>query len=117
LRNRVDEHLYSFRRYAGADCYYLKLDIGKDTFYSREPIPAYLLAIDFDIILFHYGFMGSRSAGKVCYEAALSQVLPLRNIKAIKAIMPQDEFLFSDSMVDFVNTINIDIEFSVSSES
>ena len=116
LRNTVDEHLYSFKRYADADCYYLKLDIGKDTFYSQEPVPEYLLKIDFDYIFFHYGFISSRWAGKTCYEYALKQVMPFQNSKAIKAVMPQDEYMGSESIVDFVNRMNIDIVFSVSPE-
>jgi hypothetical protein len=116
LRKTVDEHLYSFLRYADAECYYLKLDIGKDTFYSTEPIPNYLLEIDFDIILFHYGFISSRWAGQECYNRALQQVLPLKKSKAIKAVMPQDEYMGSKNICHFVNEMNIDIVFSVSPE-
>jgi len=116
LRNTVDEHLYSFKRYADADCYYLKLDIGKETFYSKEPVPAYLLKIDFDFIYFHYGFISSRWAGKQCYLNALQQVLIFKNSKAIKAVMPQDEYMGSQSIVNFVREMNIDIVFSVSPE-
>ncbi len=116
LRTTIDEHLYSFKRYANADCYYLKLDIGKETFYSKKPIPNYLLKIDFDIILFHYGFISSRWAGEECYKNAFEQVLPFKNSKAIKAVMPQDEYMGSKSIVHFVNNLNIDIVFSVSPE-
>ena len=116
LRTTIDEHLYSFLRYADATCYYLKLDIGKDTFYSKEPIPDYLLKIDFDIILFHYGFISSRWASRECYDLAFNQVLPFKNSKAIKAVMPQDEYMGSEAIVHFVNNLNIDIVFSVSPE-
>ncbi|MBA3664210.1 MAG: hypothetical protein H0W61_08385 [Bacteroidetes bacterium] len=117
LRTTIEEHLYSFKRYGDAECFYLKLDMGKDTFYSQKPIPQYLLNIDFDYILFHYGFISSRWAGKDCYNKAFQQVLPFKNSKAIKAVMPQDEYMGSESIVHFVNNLNIDIVFSVSPES
>jgi hypothetical protein len=116
LRTTIDEHLYSFLRYADADCYYLKLDIGKERFYSQEPIPEYILKTDFDFILFHYGFISSRWASDDCYQRAFKQVLPFKNSKAIKAVMPQDEYMGSKSIVHFVNNLNIDIVFSVSPE-
>ncbi len=116
IRKTIVENIYAFRNYAEADCYYLNLDIGKEMIFSKEPIPDYILKIDFDIILFHYCFIASRWAGKKCYELALQQVLPLKASKAIKAVMPQDEHMGSEFIIDFVNKMDLDIVFSVSPE-
>jgi hypothetical protein len=117
LRTTIEEHLYAFRRYANATCYYQMLDIGKDTYNSAEPIPGYLLKIDFDIIIFHYGLMSSSWGGHECYNNAVKQLLPFKNSRAVKAAMIQDEYNNSQSKVHFINTFNIDIVFSVSPES
>ena len=116
LRTTIDEHLYSFLRYANATCYYLKLNHKKDTYYKGDTIPDYLLKIDFDIILFHYAFLSSRYAGKESFLTSLNQVLPLKNSKAIKAVLPQDEYFDSESLVHFIHELNIQIVFSVSPE-
>jgi hypothetical protein len=116
IRTTTEEHLYSFKRYAQADCFYLMLDKGKELGLSQEPIPEYIARIDFDVILFHYGFMSSRWAGNESFDRAYRQVLPLVNSKAIKAIMPQDEMANTNNLVDFVNKFNIDIVFSVAPE-
>ncbi len=116
LRTTIDEHLYSFLRYGDATCYYLKLDAGKHTYMSEIPVPEYLQKIDFDIILFHYGFISSRWGGPECYQRAFNQILPLKNSKAVKVLMPQDEYMGCNSMVHFINELKIDVVFSVSPE-
>jgi hypothetical protein len=93
------------------------LDIGPLRHNSDEPIPEYILKIDFDIILFHYGFMGIRSTNKEVYMKTVKQIEPLRKSKALKVIMPQDEFFYSANLAKFINDYNIDIVFSVSPES
>ncbi len=117
LRTTIDEHLYSFTRYLDATVFYLKLDIGKYTYMSEKRIPSYFKHIDFDLIIFHYGFISSRTAGTECYQRALNQVLCFKNSKAIKAVMPQDEYLGSESIRHFINEMHINLVFSVSPES
>jgi hypothetical protein len=117
LRTTIEEHLYSFKRYGNAHVYYQMLDIGKDTYNSSELVPKYITKIDFDLIIFHYGFMSSRWGGRECYLNALKQVEPFRHSKAVKAVMAQDEYNNSNTIVEFVNDFKIDIVFSVSPES
>jgi hypothetical protein len=117
IRTTVDEHLYSFLRYADAECYYIKLDIGKERSNSTTEIPAYLLKIDFDIIVFHYGFMATRWLGMEYLQRAAKQVEALRSSKAVKVILPQDEYKNGDALVWFINYFKIDIVFSVSPDS
>jgi hypothetical protein len=116
LRTTIDEHLYSFRRYANAKVYYIMLDIGPERALSSEPIPDYLLKIDFDIIIYHYGFISGRTCSNELWANTLKQVEPFKNSKAIKCVLPQDEFFYSKNLAKFVNEHNIDIVFSVSPE-
>jgi hypothetical protein len=117
LRTTIDEHLYSFKRYADAHVYYIMLDIGPMRGHSEEPIPPYLLEIDFDIIIYHYGFISGRTAHPDTWAKALKQIEPLRKSKAIKVVMPQDEYFCSNNLGRFVNEYNIDIVLTVSPES
>jgi hypothetical protein len=117
LRTTIKEHLYAFRNYGDAHIYYQMLDLGKETYNSSESIPEYITKMDFDVIIFHYGFMSSRWGGRACYENALKQVEPFRNSKAIKAVMAQDEYNNSNTIVEFINDFKIDVVFSVSPES
>ena len=107
LRTTMVEHLYAFQKYSNSHCYYLGLD-------SVHVIPDYLLGIEFDLIIFHYGFVSMRWAGRKNLEEAVNQVLPLFASSAVKAIMPQDEYKNSEDICWLINRHNIDCVFSVS---
>jgi hypothetical protein len=47
VRNTVNEHLYSLRRYSNQECYYLNVALG---------IPSYVSSIHFDLVVYHYTF-------------------------------------------------------------
>jgi hypothetical protein len=107
LRTTMVEHLYAFGKYSNSQCYYLGLD-------SIHRIPDYLLEIEFDLIIFHYGFVATRWAGRKGLEEAVEQVRPLFSTAAIKAIMPQDEYKNSADICWLINSCHIDCVFSVS---
>ncbi|MBK9283214.1 MAG: hypothetical protein IPM51_02735 [Sphingobacteriaceae bacterium] len=110
LRSTIEEHLYSFKKYSNSHCYYLGLD-------SVDTIPEYLLKIDFNLIIFHYGFISSRWSGKEHLLRAVKQVEPIFGSKAVKIVMPQDEYKNSEDICWFINEYNIDCLFSVSPQS
>lgn len=107
LRTTMVEHLYSFQKYSHSHCYYLGLD-------SVHAIPDYLLRIDFDLIVFHYGFVATRWPGRKGLAEAVDQVRPLFATAAVKAIMPQDEYKNSEDICWLINEHRIDCVFSVS---
>jgi len=114
LRKTIEEHLYSFKRYTDAECYYIKLDTGFQYLrQTNKPIPTYLTKIDFDIIIFHYGFLATRFVDKNYMDIAVNQAMPFMNSKAIKVIIPQDEWLHTNALNDFINRFNIDVIFTV----
>lgn len=117
IRKTTEEHLYSFKKYADADTYYLKLDIGRKRWDSEEPVPAYLRRIDFDLIIFHYGFCAARWDGEESFLKAMDQVKGLKTSKALKVMMPQDEYYNPKVMVKFINEFPVNMVYSVSPES
>lgn len=114
LRTTIKEHLYSFRNYAeGAKCFYLCADKKVD---NENVVPHYLTKIDFDAIIFHYGFVGARWEGIENLKNTMKRVDSLKNTKAIKIILPQDEYKNPNALVYFINEFNVDMVFSVSPE-
>ncbi|MBK9283217.1 MAG: hypothetical protein IPM51_02750 [Sphingobacteriaceae bacterium] len=113
LRTTVNEHLYSFRRYSNARCYYYKLDHRVDSFNKAEPIPDYLNNIDFDLIIYHYGFASSRWAGREFLDLTLNQVRHFSKSKAVKALITQDEYKNSFELSHIINELNIQVVFTL----
>ena len=114
LRTTIKEHVYSFRNYAkGANCFYLCADKRES---NDNVVPEYFSKIEFDAIIFHYGFVGARWEGIENLKNTMKRVDSLKNTKAIKIILPQDEYKNPNALVHFINEFNVDMVFSVSPE-
>jgi len=105
MRAASSEHLYAFRRYAEDDVYYLNLVL--------KSVPRYVLKIDFDLIVFHTFFLTNHWRGPDHFRKMLKRAAILKDSRAIKVMLPQDEFIYSDLLSDFINEFKIDIVFSV----
>jgi hypothetical protein len=108
LRATIRDHLYSFRKYSGFKCFYLNLAV-------RE-VPGYLKAIPFDLIVFHTLFLSARWAPEL-FEAILQKSRDFKSMKALKIALPQDEFMNTSLLCDFINEFEIQHVFSVAPES
>lgn len=104
LRTTVHDHLYCFQKYSNHDCVYFNAAIRK--------VPKYLLKMQFDLVIFHTLFLAQRWSQENFRKLVL-KTRRLKEIKATKIIMPQDEFLNTDTLCDFINDYDIDIIFSV----
>jgi len=117
LRNTIKEHLYSFKTYfENSNCYYFKADSP----YRKNKldlIPKYLKKIDFDLIVFHYGFLASRFESLDKLDNFGNRISFLAKSRAIKIAMPQDEYRCSQQLVQFINKFKVDIISTVSPES
>lgn len=109
LRTTSRDNVYSFRNYTGYRCYYLNMGFGK--------VPWYVSKIKFDLILFHDLFVCERWAGESFFKKLLKRSERLKHIAAAKVVVPQDEFIYSDLLCDFINDFNITSVFSVSPQS
>jgi hypothetical protein len=104
LRATIRDHLYSFADHSRCRVVYLNLAMSnvRDCYFR----------INFDLIIFHTTVLGRwfRDA----FWNILAPARVLKNVNARKVIMPQDEFLNSDLLVEFIHEFQIDCVFSVS---
>ena len=106
LRSTVEDHLYSFRRYSQARVFYANALVG--------PVPGWMRRIRFDAIVFHTSFLSSLRWGPQVDETLRARALELADVSGIRAVMPQDEFLRSGALSDFIRDARVDVVFSVS---
>jgi hypothetical protein len=109
VRGAVRDHLASFARHSHARCHYLNLSV-------RRP-PRWLLRIPFDAVVFHTSFLSHIRWDPATGERLLDCARPLRELAATKAALPQDEFLRSAVINDFINDFGVDVVLSVADSS
>lgn len=105
MRATSSDHLYAFRRYADDEVYYLNLVFKR--------VPRYVLKIDFDLIVFHTFFLTNHWRGPAHFRKLLKRAARLKDFPAVKVMLPQDEFIQSDLLCEFIREFNIDMVFSV----
>ncbi|MBM4447570.1 MAG: hypothetical protein FJ023_09575, partial [Chloroflexi bacterium] len=107
-KSTINEHLYSFKRYSDAQCYYLNVAYG---------MPRYIAKINFDLIVYHFTFFDSnvRFWKSARYKTFLRD--GLKTLKGYKVAMPQDEYRCSERMNEFFSNCNIKTVFTLLSES
>jgi hypothetical protein len=108
MRATIHDHLYAFREYGSFRCFYVNLDLRR--------LPRYLEAVEFDAIFFHTTFLAKRWFPEV-FRAYWRKVEPLKRSRAVKIALPQDEFIHTDILGEFLNEFAIDHVFSVAPES
>jgi hypothetical protein len=108
VRSATADHLYCFRKYARHNCYYLNVAFRK--------LPRYLEKFRFDLVVFHTLFFSARW-NRALFREAAERVSALRRGDAVKVALPQDEFLNTDVLNEFINDFGVDYVFSVAPES
>lgn len=108
LRNTINDHLYCFKRYSGYQCYYLNM--------SSKSLPNYLFKVKFDLVIYHTIFLSQRWI-RDGFIKLMQVCSSLKKVSGIKIAIPQDEFVNTDLLCDFINDFNIDFVFSVAPES
>lgn len=97
------DHLYCFARSPHCVATYLNLR------YRR--VSRRLLRRRFDLVVFDTTFLGQRWSRERFRQVA-QRALPLRDLDAVKVMIPQDEFLNTDLLCDFVNDMGINHVFT-----
>lgn len=102
LKASVRDLLYCYKNHLDdALCFYLNLN---DAF----EIPGYILRSDFDLIIFHTVFLSGRWNGDIFFkEKIINKCLPLKRFKCPKVALPQDEWIHTEALNDFINEIEI----------
>jgi hypothetical protein len=109
LRTTIKDHLYSFARHSGHRCFYLNLAF-------RKVSPS-LARLPFDLIIFHTTFLSSRAWNPQYFRQQADKIRALSDHPATKVALPQDEFLNTDLLCEFINRFGVTHVFSVLRES
>ena len=109
LRSTLEDHLYSFRRHSGARIFHLNLQV-------HDRVPAHISRQRFDAIYFHTSFLSQRWAPEVFHDM-VRRARPLRALSDTLVALPQDEFLRSKLVCDFINEFGVALVCSVAPES
>ncbi len=108
VRATLRDHLLSFGRYAPHRCCYLNLEY--------QGVPDYIARMKFDLIIFHTTFLSTRWTLSL-FERLMKVAERLQQMEAIKVAIPQDEFIRTDMLCDFINAFRINYVFSIFPES
>lgn len=108
MRVTVFDHLYSFRRHSGRPCYYLNLA-------ERRP-GTHLFWMGFALVVFHTSFLSPRW-NLAHFRELVDKARPLRDLPGVKIALPQDEFLHTDALCEFLRNFDVTHVFSVMPES
>lgn len=104
LRSTIHDHLYSFQKYSKTNCYYLNM--------ASLRVPKYLARVKFDLVIFHTLFLSKRWS-RDFFKKLIAASQPLKKMGKIKIALPQDEFINTDLICDFINEFDIRQVFSV----
>ena len=107
-RNSSLDHLYALERYAEARCFYVNIAVRR--------VPRYIWRIPFDLIVFHTSFLASRW-NPLKFRRLIRKISVVKDLPGVKIALPQDEFIYTTLLCDFINEFRIDNIFSVASPS
>jgi hypothetical protein len=108
LRSTIEDHLYAFRRYSSRRVFHLNARV--------QHVPAHVLRRDYDMVVFHTTFLSHRWAPELFAEMC-KRIRPLKVVGGVRVAMPQDEFLRSKLVCDFIDEFDVDVVCSVAPES
>ena len=98
LRDTAEKHLYSWKRYSKHRVVYVNVRLG---------FPERLLRnLDIDVVVFHTSFLGMRWDPDV-FRTYMRKCAFLRDLDRIKIAMPQDEFMQTEVLNEFINDFDI----------
>ena len=108
MRATLWDQLYCFRHYSDHNCFYLNFTVRR--------VPWYLKHVKFDLIVFGTLFMATRVIDE-WFSDPRERARPLKSFDGVKIVFPQDEYLRTDVLADFINEFSIDWVFSLSPKS
>ena len=108
LRSAVRDHLGAFRAHSKGRVFYL------NTWASS--VPPWVAGLQWDLIVYHTSFLSSRWSLDL-FAKQRRLVEPLAQLDAVRVALPQDEFIHTDALADFIAEAGIDWVFSVAPES
>ena len=108
VRDAVADHLTAFDEHSAHRVFHLNLLV--------QQVPRALLRVPFGLVVFHTSFVAQRWAPPT-FALVRRRAEPLKKIPATRVALPQDEFLATDLLAEFINDFDIDHVFSAAAES
>jgi hypothetical protein len=108
VRETIRDHLYSFARYSRHRCFYLNMAV--------RDVPRMVRRLPFDAVVFHTSFLAHKWAPD-SWRELIRRAAPLKAVGEIRVAIPQDEFLRSAWLCEFIEEFGIGHVFSAAAES
>ena len=108
LRGTVRDHLLSFGRYSSRRVFYVNL--------ALHGVPRALSRLNFDAIVFHTSFVSHRWNMAVL-ERMRERAQPIKAFDGVRVVLPQDEFVHTAKLGEFIEEFEIDVIGTVAPES
>jgi hypothetical protein len=99
LRRTIADHLNSIRRYSGRPCIYVNLAV--------RPVPSWIQRLDFGLVVFHTTLLATRWFPESLLRVG-RRLGPIQALACPRIAIPQDEFLNTDVLVDFLREFKVD---------
>ncbi len=110
MRASLRDLIYSFKNNSSANCFYFTPDQGN--------FPEYLKKINFDLVVYTTSLISERWRGAETFKTLVTDKIHyLKNIDCVKVVHPQDEWIHTDILNEFVNEFKINYVYTVAPES
>ena len=103
LRRTIADHLNSIRRYSGTPCIYVNLAV--------RPVPSWIHRLDIGLVVFHTTLLATRWYPDAFRDVA-GRLGAIQDLDCPRIAVPQDEFLNTDLLVDFLREFRVDQVFT-----
>lgn len=107
LRASVRDHLYAFRRYSGRPCIYVNLAVR-----SLPP----LKPLGVQAVVFHTLLLAQRWHPPT-FRRLVAKLEPIRSLDCHKVAIPQDDYIHTSALRDFIRDFGVDRVLSCAPES
>lgn len=107
VRRSISDHLHSFRRYGGRPCIYINMAV--------RSVPSWIGRLDIDLVILHTILLSDRW-NPDDFRDVVRRLRPVRRVRAPKVALPQDEFVYTDPLVEVFDEIGVDHIFTCAAE-
>jgi hypothetical protein len=103
LRSTIADHLDSIRRYSGTPCVYVNLAV--------RDVPRWVSRLNVGLVVFHTTALATRWYPQA-FERIARRLAAIEDLDCPRVAAPQDEFLNTDLLVDFLQRFRVDHVFT-----
>lgn len=103
LRRTIADHLNSIRRYSGRPCIYVNLAV--------RPVPSWIHRLEIGLVVFHTTLLATRWYPEA-FRGVARRLGEIQRLACPRIAVPQDEFLNTDLLVDFLQEFRVDHVFT-----